>query len=96
MAHHQIIGADGGVGCLICGLHLDDEATILAVREPHQLSALTAVTLITQVGCHLQDGEGHHFAPGPDCITCQWCTLSIDRHTPGGISPACPRDEDTP
>jgi hypothetical protein len=96
MAHHQITSEDGGVGCLICALHLDDEATVLAHRGPHQLSALTAINLISQVECHLQDGHGHHFVPGPGAITCAWCHLNIDRHTPGGISPTCPRDEDTP
>lgn len=96
MGFHQITSEDGGVGCLVCALHLDDEATALPTRAPHQLSAITAINLISQVECHLHDGHGHHFTPGPDCITCAWCTLSIDKDTPGGISPTCPRDEDTP
>jgi len=94
-AWHKIVSEDGGVGCLECGLHLDDEATVLAHREPGQLSALTAYSLLAQVECTLHDGHGHHFVPEVDGITCQWCRLEINVLTPGGISPTCPR-EDTP
>ena len=95
MAFHKIVSEDGGVGCLECATHLDDEATVLETRAPEQLSALTAYSLLHQVDCHLHDGHGHHFTPGPGCITCAWCHLSIDKHTPGGITPTCVR-EDTP
>jgi hypothetical protein len=97
VAHHKIVSEDGGVGCLECALHLDDEATVLRYRLPHQLSALVANDLIAQVACHLHAGHGHHFTPGPGCITCEWCRLSIGPDTPGGIDPRCPtQDEDTP
>jgi len=95
MAFHQIVSEDGGVGCLVCALHLDDEATVLDTAPPFTLSALTAFNLISQVECHLHEGHGHHLHPVMGAVECIGCDLAIDKDTPGGISPTCPR-EDTP